>query len=105
MIRNAKIGEIVYLEQGHGPKCKIVEVVPFARFTLYHVKILEPRTHAFLTNKDWVARRAGEFSRMKKCISVTRGFNFKAPSIRCPNVVEGEGDFCEVHRSEDSDGK
>lgn len=94
MIRNAKIGDIVYLEQGYGPKCKIVDVVPFSRFTLYHAKILKPRGHKFLTPMDSVVRRAGEFSRMKKCVHIIGDSSHERQLIRCPNAIVGEGDYC-----------
>jgi len=93
MIRNADIGDIIYLQQGHGSKCKIVHILRVSRYTLYHAKILEPRGQTYLTAKDSVARRAGEFSKIKKCEWVM------CNAVNCPNKVEADFDFCELHRS------
>jgi len=66
MIRNASIGETIYLQNGYGPKCVVKNVIRWKRFTLYHCKVVDARGHPTLTSKDSIARPAGEFSRNKK---------------------------------------
>jgi len=64
MIRNGKVGDIVYLKQGYGPKCKIMAVVQHTGHKkLYLARILDGRGHPSLVAGDKVARRAGMFSR------------------------------------------
>lgn len=62
MIRKGKRGDIVYLKQGYGAKCKIDEVVHWGRRKAYVARVLEPRTN-LLRVGDRVVRTGGEFSR------------------------------------------
>jgi len=94
MIKNAKIGDIVYLGQGHGPKMKIDHVIKCARVTFYFSRVIEPRNHPYLNKGDKVSRRAGEYSRIKKCAKDVIG---KSCMVKCPRKVRGEGDYCDWH--------
>lgn len=62
-IRNAKIGDVVYMDGGTGPKCEIISKSEASFGTFYLAKVIDPREHDYLKAGDKVFRRASTFSR------------------------------------------
>jgi len=62
-IRNAKRGDIVFMDEGRGPRCKIISKSISSFGTYYLAKVTHSRGHEYLCTGDKIFRRASTLSR------------------------------------------